>query len=133
MRIIDLSHYLESDMPLYPDTAAPRFEETAAIQTDGFREKRISLCVHTGTHVDAPAHIIAGAKTLDQFSADTFCGPVILLDCTAAGRSIIDYSYLRSFEKSIRQSEFLILRTGWSRYWGNERYFSGFSVFSLFP
>lgn len=60
MHIIDLSHALEPDMPLYPGTAAPRFTETAAIETDGYREKRISLGVHTGTHVDAPAHLIRG-------------------------------------------------------------------------
>ena len=79
MAIIDLSHFLEADMPLYPGTELPVFEERASIEMDGYREKKIALCSHTGTHMDAPAHIIAGAKTLDQLPVETFCGAAFLL------------------------------------------------------
>lgn len=81
MQIIDLSHYLEKGMPLYPGTAPPRLEETAAIERDGFRDKRISLSVHTGAHMDAPVHILAGAKTLDRLPVDTFFGKALLMNC----------------------------------------------------
>ena len=74
MAIIDLSHFLEADMPLYPGKELPVFEERASIEMDGYREKKIALCSQTGTHMDAPAHIIAGAKTLDQLLVETFCG-----------------------------------------------------------
>ncbi len=30
------------------------------------------LCAHAGTHLDAPAHFIAGGKTLDQYPLDRF-------------------------------------------------------------
>ena len=79
MAIIDLSHFLEADMPFYPGTELPVFEERASIEMDGYREKKIALCSHTGTHMDAPAHIVAGAKTLDQLPVETFCGDAFLL------------------------------------------------------
>jgi arylformamidase len=128
MRIVDLSHYLEAGMPLFPGTAAPRFEETTEIARDGFREKRISLCVHTGTHIDAPAHILAGGQTLDQLPAETFYGPAVLMDCTADGRKTIDLSDLRRLGEAVCGCDFLLFRTDWSRYWGHDRYFSGFPV-----
>jgi arylformamidase len=32
----------------------------------------LTLCAHAGTHLDAPAHIIAGGKTLDQYPLERF-------------------------------------------------------------
>lgn len=32
----------------------------------------LTLCAHAGTHLDAPAHLIAGGKTLDQYPLNRF-------------------------------------------------------------
>lgn len=130
MAIIDLSHFLEPGMPLFPGTRPPAFEETATIDTDGYREKRFALCAHTGTHMDAPAHIIAGAKTLDRLPVDVFCGQALLLDCTGVGNGTVDLEDLVPLENGIRGCEFLIFYSGWSRYWGDDRYLSGYPVLS---
>jgi len=126
MAIIDLSHFLEVGMPLFPGTPVPIFEENASIETDGYREKKIALCSHTGTHMDAPAHIVAGAKTLDQLPVETFCGDAFLLNCTRARKARIDLTELLPHVDAIRESAFIILHTGWDRYWGDEHYFSGY-------
>lgn len=128
MAIIDLSHFLEADMPLYPGTELPVFEERASIEMDGYREKKIALCSHTGTHMDAPAHIVAGAKTLDQLPVETFCGDAFLLNCTRAGKAGVDLQELLPHADAIREHAFIVLHTGWSRYWGNDHYFSGYPV-----
>ena len=126
MRIVDLSHALEPDMPLYPGTMAPRFTETAAIETDGYREKRISLGVHTGTHVDAPAHLIRGAKSLDRLPVETYCGEALLVDVSAHGKPSVTLDDLLFHQDVLGNLPFLLLRTDWSRYWGNAQYFTGY-------
>lgn len=35
----------------------------------------LTLCAHAGTHLDAPAHLIAGGKTLDQYPLNRFLLP----------------------------------------------------------
>src|SRR5512147_2570187 len=35
----------------------------------------LTLCAHAGTHLDAPAHLIAGGKTLDQYPLSRFLLP----------------------------------------------------------
>lgn len=35
----------------------------------------MSLCVHNGTHVDAPCHFVKGGKSIDEISLDKFIGP----------------------------------------------------------
>lgn len=130
MRVIDLTYPLDAAMPLFPGTPAPVIEDTATIAADGFREKRIALCTHTGTHIDAPAHILAGGRTLDRLPVETFVGQAVLADCSDPGRATIGLDDLTPLADAVRDCEFLILRTGWHRFWGQARYFSGFPVLS---
>ena len=37
---------------------------------------QIKMGVHTGTHVDAPLHFLAGGSTVDQMPLDILVGPV---------------------------------------------------------
>jgi arylformamidase len=66
MNVIDLSHPFSEDMPVYPGTESPEIVEACTITGHGFAEKRLRLFSHTGTHLDAPAHILSGAVTLDR-------------------------------------------------------------------
>lgn len=127
MNIIDLSHFLEPGMPVFPGASPPAFKAVAAIDTDGFCEKRIALSSHTGTHVDAPAHIVAGAETLDRLPLDSFYGEAFLLDCISASRHI-QLRDLLPHGETIRRHPFLLLHTGWSRHWGDARYFDAYPV-----
>ena len=126
MRIVDLTHTLETGMPLYPGTMVPRFEETAAIETEGFREKRIGLCSHTGTHVDAPAHLLKQTNTLDQLPLEDFYGQALIVDCRAPGKRFIELDDLLPHQDTLQTCVFLILHTGWSRFWGTDQYFGGY-------
>ncbi len=129
MTIVDLSHRIAPGMPVYPGTDPPDILDTTSIAIEGFAEKRITMFTHTGTHMDAPAHIVPGAKTLDLFAVDQFVGAGLALDASGVG-SEISASWLREEEKEIRRCEFLLLYTGWSHKWGSKGYFEGFPVLS---
>ena len=62
MLTVDLTHIIHPDMPVYPGTEQPVFEAGTSLEIEGFLEKKISFFSHTGTHMDAPAHIIKNAK-----------------------------------------------------------------------
>ena len=83
MKVIDLTHVIENNMPVYPGTEQPSLEPVAIYEKDGFKETRISMTTHTGTHMDSPAHIYRGSMTLDAFPADQFIGKALVIDCTA--------------------------------------------------
>ena len=130
MDIVDLSHPISPNMPAYPGTEPPSFIKGCSIDDNGFLEKKITLYSHTGTHIDAPAHIIHGAKTLDQFSIEHFAGKAFLLNLPSINKQEIDIADLESHQSLIGNSEFLLLNTGWSRFWGTKRYYSGYPVLS---
>lgn len=131
LQIVDLTQTISPQMPVYPGTEPPVFGVGCTLELDGFREKKLTLFSHTGTHIDAPAHLLADGKTLDQFPVSQFVGPACCLDFSAHAGSVIEMSDLEPYQQQLEQVEFCLLRSGWSRYWGEPQYFAGFPVLSL--
>jgi len=127
MRIIDLSYVIKERMPVYPGTPEVEIKQFSRVKNEGYAEKEMRLGTHTGTHMDAPAHMIEGEKTLDQFFLSKFTGRACLIPFShddLEGKDKVEY--LSGFESVIRDSEFVILYTGWSKRWGNDDYFANF-------
>ncbi len=59
--IIDLTHTITPEMPMYPGSAAPSIKPTGSLTRDGFRETQLTIASHTGTHMDAPSHMLPRA------------------------------------------------------------------------
>jgi len=130
MEFIDLTHVIKPGMTVFPGTESPVFEVGSSIETEGFAEKRITMFSHTGTHMDAPAHIIPGARTLDEFPVDRFAGKACVVDVSGVEAGKIELDELEARSEAIRESDFVIFRSGWSRYWRSDQYFRDFPVLS---
>lgn len=83
MKVIDLTHIIKENMPVYPGTDAPKFLPASSYEKDGFKETLLQMYTHTGTHMDPPAHLFAGRTTLDQFPIEQFIGKALVIDCLA--------------------------------------------------
>lgn len=128
--IIDLSHFISAAMPVFPGTEAPRLDEAFTIERNGFAEKMLHLVSHTGTHIDAPGHILSGATRLDGFAIDRFLGPAVVLDVSAVRQRSIEISDVESYGSRLRNADFALLHTGWAEHWGAPEYFSPYPVLS---
>lgn len=130
MKIIDLTHTICSDMPVFPGTEQPVFRNANTLENDGFREAEITMYSHTGTHIDAPAHMLKDGKTLDELEVDHFVGKAIILDFSTSEINTIDIEDLKRYEEDIKNVEFVILKTGWNKYWGKDKYYKDFPSLS---
>lgn len=124
MTVLDLTHTITNAMPVYPGTEQPRLTTACTIDEAGYRETLLHMYSHTGTHMDAPAHMIESGTTLDAFDAEAFVGRGYVLDCR--GQREISADLLRRHEAAIRQAEFLLFCTGWDAFWGQEKYYEDF-------
>lgn len=122
----DLTHLIHPAMTVYPGTSPPVLEKKCTLETDGFVEHRLEMTTHTGTHVDAPAHLLTQGKTLDQFPVEKFSGKAVCIACI--DRKEIDIDFLTLFERKISTVEFVLFYTGWQDKWGDASYFEGFPV-----
>ncbi|MDC7219119.1 MAG: cyclase family protein [Spirochaetales bacterium] len=130
MNIIDLSHPIMEDMPVYPGTETPQIREACTLDKDGFREKLLTMFSHTGTHMDAPCHILKEAPALDDLPIDNFTGKAFVLNADLGTGGVVEEKVILEASEAISQAEFLLVHTGWSRYWGREEYYGKFPVLS---
>lgn len=127
MKVVDLTHIITENMPVYPGTEPPRFEPANTYEKDGFRETKISMFTHTGTHMDPPAHLFPNRTTLDQFSVDQFIGKAIVIDCRCLNEGeMITSELLKPYGDKISQADFLLFNLGWDKRWGTSYYFEDY-------
>ncbi len=131
MKVIDLTHTIDENMPVYPGAEKPRLDVANIYEKDGFGETILTMFSHTGTHIDPPAHIIKGAPTLDSFGAEQFVGRGLVIDCRNLGTGEeISLEHLRA-SKDTDKAEFLLFNTGWDKKWGTTEYFRAYPCLSM--
>jgi kynurenine formamidase len=112
MRIVDLS------MPI-----GPHFRWSPEVQVKGdiaagdqFRITRISTTCHGFTHVDAQAHFVAHAPTIEATQLDRVVGACRVLDLRdAPANAEIGPEMLAAADPGGPDGEILLLSAGWDR------------------
>src|SRR5699024_3456202 len=69
-------------MPVYPGDPAVAIESALSITTDGVNVAQLHLGSHTGTHLDAPAHVFANGRTVDQLDLALLDGAAYVVQTT---------------------------------------------------
>lgn len=75
MKIIDITNTLTSEIPVWPGDPHVNRERFAKIEEGSpCNNSKITLSVHTGTHMDAPYHFVPDGITIEQLSLETLVG-----------------------------------------------------------
>lgn len=133
-KYIDLTHELKHNIPVWDLSCG--FHNKIVLdynQCDGpakFRVQAINCPAGIGTHMDAPAHCFPGAKTIDHFSLEQCrksCVVINIADKAQADNgyqlTIEDINLFEEKHGDIALDSFVIVYTGWSKYWNNpEKY-----------
>ena len=74
MKIIDISQEVFS-CNVYPSDPHPTAEKVVSIDKgDVYNMSTLSMCVHNGTHIDAPYHFLNDGNTVEQIPLEYFVG-----------------------------------------------------------
>jgi len=79
--VADLTHTLTPDFPVFPSFEGPKLETRYTVERDGFYARQWVVAEHTGTHLDAPAHFVAGPDmwTADQIPLENLVAPLVVV------------------------------------------------------
>ncbi|MGX1263851.1 arylformamidase [Rossellomorea marisflavi] len=107
MKIYDVTAPIHSDMPVYKNK--PEKKPSIKTDTNGHvTESRISIDLHTGTHVDAPLHMFNEGETIETIDIKQLVRQVKVFDLTDAEENI---SYEDIKDLDIEENDFVIFKT----------------------
>jgi arylformamidase len=115
----DVSVGLTPEMPVWPGD--PGFEITVERSVDQEEEStvsRLTMGTHVGTHVDAPAHFIQDAPSVDALPLNVLIGPAVVLELDSA--KYITVSDLEGLE--LRGKERVLFKTRNSALWAKNEF-----------
>ena len=83
MKIYDISREISEDMVIYKNRKekSPKLSVIRTLK-DGANESKLDIFVHTGSHVDAPYHVLENGKKIDEMDLSRFMGNAVVLDFT---------------------------------------------------
>lgn len=84
LTMYDISMTIHEDMQVFNDILdkKPKLRNVENFQTGSVHETLIQINAHTGTHLDAPLHMLEGGKTIETIPLESLVGPARVLDLT---------------------------------------------------
>ncbi len=109
MKIYDISMKIHPKMAVYKnrDEKRPKFTIQSDFNTGSSYETRLDINLHTGTHIDAPLHMIKEGEFLDSYPLERFITLCKVFDFR--GLSKISANDLQ--KKKIEVGDFILLKT----------------------
>jgi kynurenine formamidase len=80
--VFDLTHPFSPKLPVYPAYKPIQIRQRFNVARDGFAANEVTFDEHTGTHVDAPSHFVAGAVSGDRIPAGQLIAPLAVIAIT---------------------------------------------------
>lgn len=116
-RVVDLTHPVAPQGPVWAGDPETKRENVAEIAVDGYRLNRWVLGEHSGTHAGAPSHFIDSGRTIDSFEAPELLCPFVKVSI----ENDLTFEQMRKAVERVGENAFcgafVLMETGWSDRW----------------
>jgi len=121
-KIIDITVPISPFTRTFPGDPIPAIEKVCTLEEEGYAVSKLSLGSHTGTHVDAPSHILKDSLTIDKLELKSLMGPALILDFSSLSGELTAGILEKAFQNmgAPENIQILLLKTeAFSRKQGN--------------
>ncbi len=123
-KIVDLSHALTAETPVYPGDPVPSFSIATTIEKEGYNLFNVVLGSQTGSHVDAPYHFSNTGATVDKMDLNYFMGNGLIIDMThKKSKEQFTLEEVKRFEKQIETADIVLFKTNWYKKAGTDEFY----------
>ena len=130
-KVVDLTHEFTAGFPVYTGTPPARRTLTT-IPANGFYKQEWTFDEHSGTHMDAPAHFVAGGRFTPQLDLRELVLPIVVIDIARRAQSdpdtVVTADDLRRFERRygrIPDGALVAMDSGWAAKVGDDAAYKG--------
>ena len=85
-KVVDLTHAFRAGFPVYVGNP-PSKRTLTNIVPEGFYKQEWTFDEHSGTHMDAPGHFVAGGRFTHQLRASELILPIVVIDISKRAAS----------------------------------------------
>lgn len=122
LAVFDLTQPLSTAIPRFPGDPEVRIEVLPGMEP--WQVSVLAIGTHSGTHIDAPRHRIPGGAGIGAYGPERLVGRGLVIDASwFEMNEPIPESVLAPVRDDAWPGWFAIVRTGWDRFWGTDRYF----------
>ncbi|MEK7594818.1 MAG: cyclase family protein [Patescibacteria group bacterium] len=120
MKIVDLSVTVDQDTPAYPGDPKINIEQIGDFDAVGYNDHQVTFGIHSsGTHIDAPWHMVKDGKKLDELAVEQFVGRGRYVKA-----AMIDLEVIK--QADIEEGDIVLLDTGMGNVYGQDEYYTGY-------
>ncbi len=87
-KVIDISTPISPFTKVFPGDPEPVIESICTLENKGCVVSRLSFGSHTGTHVDAPSHVLSNGIYVDKLKLESLMGMALILDYSSLEGSL---------------------------------------------
>lgn len=127
LQFYDLSHPWGLGQPCWPYFEDVKIERLHGMSRSGVLTQKITTVMHSGTHIDAPAHVVQGTPFMDEVPLPYFFGTGVVVSIPKKKWEVITAADLEAARPQIREGDIVIVNTGWHKYYGDNSHYYGYS------
>ena len=121
-RWVDLTHPLSAETPHWVGWPRMEVKNMANLDSSLFDAYAYTTVGQYGTHVDAPSHMVRGARTLDEIALEETVMPLCVIDvrekCSKNADYLLEIEDILEWEAKygrIPEGSFVAFMSGWSK------------------
>ena len=128
LELIELSHVWGHGVPSEPGQLDVRMQRAVKHAQHGVLAWRVITSLHTGTHMNAPIHMVQRGDDLAAVSPDRLFGNAAVLDIPKKSWEVITAADLEAATPAVQDGDIVVIVTGW-----HHKYSDGLEYFGEAP
>src|SRR3984885_15321925 len=121
LEFYDLSHPWGLGQPCWPYFEDVKIERLHSMAKSGVLTQRITTGMHSGTHIDAPGHVVEGTPVRDEGPLPHYFGSGVVVSIPKEEWGLIPPDDLEKFSSKIQAGDIVIVNPGWHKYYGDKQ------------
>ncbi len=113
LQLVELSHVWGHGAPSYPGQTDVKMQRGVKHAQHGVLAWRVTTVMHTGTHMNAPLHLIQKGGDLASISPERLFGNGVVMDVPKAPWEVITAADLQNAKPQIEEGDIVVIVTGW--------------------
>jgi kynurenine formamidase len=128
LQLVELSHEWGHGVPSYPGQDDVKMFRGVKHAQHGVLAWKINTVMHTGTHMNAPLHLVQKAADLASIPVDRLFGNGVVLAVPKKSYAVVTAKDLESAKPGVQQGDVVVIVTGW-----HHKYADGLEYFGASP